>query len=332
MSFIAEFSESFAYKTLLEHPSPLYRKSGKRYRQNDNRLDPDIDSGYSSPLHKRNQITIGTQSDSKSTVPWIMTPTSIQSDDPSIVSAAVVPQQKFTYAFIAQKEPSPQPVINANQKSANQENSKSNSQRFKSGDKRTDNTQGGRSRSHDSKFKDSSKRNQSIDQSNLHNKKKTDKLKDKIQVDLQSKGNNSLQKPFKEGAKMAKVDKSKRNFELEDDNKYGFSRTKNRRQSQESRSEANNRNVKVEEDNENVDKSNDEENTLSGKKKRRRRRHRKKKNTDDVNDSHDEEFKQGVELHFEDVEEFPDLGSASAPGATSPGVGILYSAVLQSVR
>ena len=157
-------------------------------------------------------------------------------------------------------------------------------------------------------------------------------MKDKIQVDLQSKGNNSLQKPFKEGAKMAKVDKSKRNFELEDDNKYGFSRTKNRRQSQESRSEANNRNVKVEEDNENVDKSNDEEKTLSGKKKRRRRRHRKKKNTDDVNDSHDEEFKQGVELHFEDVEEFPDLGSASAPGATSPGVGILYSAVLQSVR
>jgi hypothetical protein len=46
-----------------------------------------------------------------------MSSSSIKSDDPSIVHAATVPQQKFSFAFIAQKKPSPQPVLSVdNQK------------------------------------------------------------------------------------------------------------------------------------------------------------------------------------------------------------------------
>lgn len=64
---LSDFSDEIANLTLSERPSPLYRKDRPRnwlYNQ-DSTTDSeevDSDSGYSSPMHRRNQTTNGTQS------------------------------------------------------------------------------------------------------------------------------------------------------------------------------------------------------------------------------------------------------------------------------
>ena len=65
---LADFSDEIANLTLAEKPSPLYnssdrRGSGWRQYQDDTSTDSeevDSDSGYSSPMHRRNQISNGT--------------------------------------------------------------------------------------------------------------------------------------------------------------------------------------------------------------------------------------------------------------------------------
>ncbi|XP_052097571.1 selenocysteine insertion sequence-binding protein 2-like isoform X1 [Mytilus californianus] len=344
-----DFSENFAYKTLEEHPSSLYRKSHRRnMRQNDNReRDINSDSGYSSPLHKRNQITIGTQSDS--TLSWKLTSNSIQSDDPSIVHAATVPQQKFSYAFIAQKEPSPRPVINQdNQKSA--ESVRTGQQKSSNNQNKGKPSSGNHgNRSHDSQLANRNTSN-TYDLNNQHINKHANKkseVSDKFQGDIQTK-RNQVRKTGQTNSDEETRGFSRKGTTSLDENDYGFSRTKNlrldkqgeRKQSHESNF---NKNIlkedKKKENGENLENEfigNEAagESGAQGKKKRRRRRKRKKKSTDDPADSQDEadlEPKQEVELHFEDVEEFPDLSSAKALSNKSSAVGISYSAILQTV-
>ncbi|XP_076080464.1 uncharacterized protein LOC143051484 isoform X1 [Mytilus galloprovincialis] len=343
-----DFSENFAYKTLEEHPSSLYRKSHRR-NIHDNR-DLNSDSGYSSPLHKRNQITIGTQSDS--TLSMKLTSNSIQSDDPSIVHAATVPQQKFSYAFIAQKEPSQRPVINQdNQNSA--ENLKTGQQKSPNNQNRNKQNPGNRShdsqlanrntpnpgnRSHDSQLANRNTSN-TYDLNNQHINKQANKkseVRNKFQGDIQTK-QNQVRKTGKTNSDEETRGFSRKGTTSIDENDYGFSRTKNLRSERKQSHESNFNKNNLQEGNKSETGQNLEtegESGTQGKKKRRRRRKRKKKNPDDPADSQDEaeyEPQQEVELHFEDVEEFPDLSCAKALNNKSSGVGISYSAILQTV-
>ena len=264
-----------------------------------------------------------------------MTSNSIQSDDPSIVHAATVPQQKFSYAFIAQKEPSPRPVINQdNQNSAE----KLKTAQQKSPNNQNRNKQNPGNRSHDSQLANRNTSN-TYDLNNQHINKQANKkseVRNKFQGDIQTK-QNQVRKTGKTNSDEETRGFSRKGTTSIDENDYGFSRTKNLRSERKQSHESNFNKNNLQEGNKSETGQNLEtegESGTQGKKKRRRRRKRKKKNPDDPADSQDEaeyEPQQEVELHFEDVEEFPDLSSAKALNNKSSGVGISYSAILQTV-
>jgi hypothetical protein len=315
-------------------------------------LDLDSDSGYSSPLHRKNQVCSATQSDS--ITPWVMSSSSIKSDDPSIVHAATVPQQKFSYAFIAQKEPSPQPVLSVdNQKKQDNYEEK----RQKQVDRNNSNQERSNFNRKDNRSRDykSTSRN-TYDPNSQHINKNIGNQFDgggKLQGDIQSKGHQGKrpgQKHFNDLEENTKGGYS-RSARFEE-NDYGFSRTKNlntekqgeRKNLQESKSVKSFKNGKLLQSDNNFENQrnevlNDEkedDDGEAGKKKRRRRRRRKRKNKDGEPDSQEEgkpDQEEGkpdqeeVELHFEDVEEFPDLSSAKV--SDNMATGISYSAILQ---
>ena len=357
--FFSDFSETFSNKTLEQYPSPLYRY---RYKNNNPDHNLDSDSGYSSPLHRKNQVCSGTQSDSIQ--PWVMTLNSVQSDDPSIVHAATVPQQKFSYAFIAQKEPSPKPVINVdNQKTDVRENCKERKQKpvdrnnLNSGSANNRRDKNYDKRSHVSQdFRSSNQNTSAYDLNNPHINRNVNKkfVGEKNQDELQSKGfqgRKQGQKHMNDSDETARGGYSRKGSAKQEENEYGFSRTKNlnlerqgdKRNVQESKFGKNlpkhgqvKQNVKKDEIKESEMANNETETETGepGKKKRRRRRRRKKKNKEGDQDSQEEGEpvpKQEVELHFEDVEEFPDLSSAKVSDPTSPVILMSYSAMLQTV-
>lgn len=98
--------------TLIQQSSPLFINSHRNV-QNQKRLsdsnesEVDSDSGYSSPLHKRNQVSNGTQPlgpiETMTFVSSARKNLSVQNVGPSPSS---VPQQKLSYASIAQRLPS----------------------------------------------------------------------------------------------------------------------------------------------------------------------------------------------------------------------------------
>lgn len=334
--------------SLIQHPSPLFKSSLHRrhLRQHEStEHDLDSDSGYSSPLHRKNQVCSATQSDS--ITPWVMSSNSIQSDDPSIVHAATVPQQKFSYAFIAQKEPSPQPMLSVdNQKK--QDNYKEKRQ------KQVDRNNSNQDRSNLNRKDNRSRENKSnsrntYDPNSQHINKNVSKQFDgggKLQCDIQSTGHQGKrpgQKHLNDSEENTKGGYS-RSARFEE-NDYGFSRTKNlntekqgeRKNLQELKSVKSLKNDKLLQNDKNFENHrsevlNDEKednNGETGKKKRRRRRRRKKKYKDEEPDSQEEAKpeQEEVELHFEDVEEFPDLSSAKV--SDNMATGISYSAILQ---
>lgn len=119
-----EFSDSFANKTLAQYPSPIYnpKLSNHGNRSVIGSSSEDSDSGYHSPLHRKNQVTSGTQ-------PMAINPAVIDSNTqhkndysklvaehsktekiPSKQTSAAPKesqssQQIFSYAFIAQSKP-----------------------------------------------------------------------------------------------------------------------------------------------------------------------------------------------------------------------------------
>lgn len=122
--FVVEFSDSFANKTLAQYPSPIYnpKLSNHGNRPVIGSSSEDSDSGYHSPLHRKNQVTSGTQ-------PMAINPAVIDSNTqhkndysklvaehsktekiPSKQTSAAPKesqssQQIFSYAFIAQSKP-----------------------------------------------------------------------------------------------------------------------------------------------------------------------------------------------------------------------------------
>lgn len=121
--FVVEFSDSFANQTLAQYPSPIYNpKLGKLgNRAGIGSSSEDSDSGYHSPLHRKNQVTNGTQPVGVIPAP-VVSPSPSKSDYSRLVADQrkteksppkerggskenTSAQQIFSYAFIAQSKP-----------------------------------------------------------------------------------------------------------------------------------------------------------------------------------------------------------------------------------
>ncbi|XP_048749684.2 selenocysteine insertion sequence-binding protein 2-like isoform X3 [Ostrea edulis] len=119
-----EFSEKFANQILAQYPSPLFNPdlSSRGLSRVVGSSSEDSDSGYHSPLHRKNQVTSGTQPGELVSTPvvnksqrntrdsdkhLINQPSSGRAAEKSSISSKESPpsHQVFSYAFIAQSKP-----------------------------------------------------------------------------------------------------------------------------------------------------------------------------------------------------------------------------------
>ncbi|KAJ8311671.1 hypothetical protein KUTeg_011026 [Tegillarca granosa] len=104
-----DFPEKIANLTLIQQSSPLFINSHRNVRKqkrlsDSNESEVDSDSGYSSPLHKRNQVSNGTQPIESMT--FVSSARKTLSAQNAVPPSSSVPQQKLSYASIAQRSPS----------------------------------------------------------------------------------------------------------------------------------------------------------------------------------------------------------------------------------
>jgi len=123
--FVPDFPDRIANSTLQQKPSPLFLSNSHRNSNIDSSdSDLDSDSGYSSPLHKRNQVSNGTHPAGYIETVTFSKNTPNQSESRTVETAKSVPQQKMSYAMIAQKVPTSTSHITC----VHTENSSSNNQ------------------------------------------------------------------------------------------------------------------------------------------------------------------------------------------------------------
>lgn len=141
--YVVEFSDSFANKTLAQYPSPIYnpKLSNHGNRQVIGSSSEDSDSGYHSPLHRKNQVTSGTQpmainpalvdsdtqhkNDYSKLVAEHSEPEKLPSNQPSASKDTPSSQQIFSYAFIAQSKPVIESSVKSEEKQGVEEGKKS---------------------------------------------------------------------------------------------------------------------------------------------------------------------------------------------------------------
>lgn len=143
--YIVEFSDSFANKTLAQYPSPIYnpKLSNHGNKQVIGSSSEDSDSGYHSPLHRKNQVTSGTQpmainpglvdstcntqhkNDYSKLVAEHSETEKLPSNQPSGNKDTQSSQQIFSYAFIAQSKPVIESSVKSEEKQGVEEGKKS---------------------------------------------------------------------------------------------------------------------------------------------------------------------------------------------------------------